>query len=43
MDIKEVPMRRFTTVELDKNIGDIKAVAARGRSSSPSIAKTASS
>lgn len=22
-------MRRFTTVELDKNIGDIKAVAAR--------------
>jgi prevent-host-death family protein len=29
MVILEGLMRRFTTVELDKNIGDIKAVAAR--------------
>jgi PHD/YefM family antitoxin component YafN of YafNO toxin-antitoxin module len=25
----EAPMRRFSTVDLDKNIGDVKALAAR--------------
>jgi len=42
MDLMESRMRRFTTVDLDENLGDVKAAASRAPIVITSMAKTAS-